>query len=178
VKRTLALGLAFLLCCCGEGEMAVQPKYKPYRPAQLFNDNASNQAPPDGTVARGAFAKSVLASQRPAMSAELLARGQERYDIFCAPCHGRDGDGNGLVPQRGYPHPRGFHEDRLRNASDRYFIDIIAGGYGAMFSYAARVPPADRWAIVAYIRALQLSQNVPATALSADDRRKMEAAAP
>jgi mono/diheme cytochrome c family protein len=88
----------------------------------------------------------------------LLHRGQERYTIYCAPCHSPVGDGDGMMPRRGFPHPPSYHDDRLRQAPDRHFYDVMTNGYGIMRPYADRVPPEDRWAIVAYIRALQLSQ--------------------
>ncbi len=88
----------------------------------------------------------------------LLRRGRERFDIYCAPCHSPVGDGDGMVARRGFPHPPSYHSDRLRSAPDRHFYDVMTNGYGVMRSYADRVPPEDRWAIVAYIRALQLSQ--------------------
>ena len=107
------------------------------------------------------------------MTAELLARGRERYDIFCSPCHDRTGRGNGMVVQRGLPRPPSLHEDRLRSADDQHFFDVITNGYGVMYSHAARVRPRDRWAIVAYIRALQLSQHATLADLSAEERAKL-----
>jgi mono/diheme cytochrome c family protein len=90
---------------------------------------------------------------------QTLDRGRERFDIFCSPCHSIAGDGDGMVPRRGFPHPPSYHTPRLRNAPDAHFYNVITQGYGMMYSYADRVAPRDRWAIVAYIRALQLSQN-------------------
>ena len=92
----------------------------------------------------------------------VMARGRERYDIFCSPCHGRTGDGDGMVVQRGYRRPPSFHIDRLRQAPPGHFFDVITNGFGAMPDYAAQIPVRDRWAIVAYIRALQLSQHATA----------------
>src|SRR5207248_8548296 len=92
------------------------------------------------------------------MTMRLMQHGRERFDIYCAPCHSVVGDGDGMVARRGFPHPPSYHIDRLRNAPDRHFYDVMTQGYGVMSSYANRVPPEDRWAIVAYIRALQLSQ--------------------
>ena len=102
----------------------------------------------------------------------LLRRGQERFDIYCAPCHSRVGDGDGRVARRGFPHPPSYHIDRLRNAPDRHFYDVITNGHGVMYPYADRVSPVDRWAIVAYIRALQLSQDAPRSALPAAAKAK------
>jgi mono/diheme cytochrome c family protein len=109
----------------------------------------------------------------PPITLPLLARGRERFDIFCSPCHSIAGDGDGMVARRGFPHPPSFHGDRLREASDQHFYAVITDGYGAMHPYATRVPPSDRLAIVAYIRALQLSQDVPATALAEADRARL-----
>jgi len=104
---------------------------------------------------------------------QALARGRERFDIFCSPCHSIAGDGDGMVARRGFPHPPSFHIDRLRNASDAHFYAVMTYGYGAMHSYATRVPPADRLAIIGYIRALQLSQHVPAASLQAADMDRL-----
>jgi mono/diheme cytochrome c family protein len=106
---------------------------------------------------------------------ELLARGRERFDAICAACHGRVGDGNGMVVQRGFPVPPSYHLDRLRNAPIGHFFDVMTNGYGAMFSYAAQVEPQDRWAIAAYIRALQLSQDANPNDLPPEVRNKLEA---
>ena len=110
------------------------------------------------------------------MTPALLARGRERYGIYCEPCHGIAGDGHGVVPSRGFPQPPDFHKAPLLTAPSRLFVDTITNGYGVMFSYADRVPPADRWAIAAYVRALQLSQAAPVAELSASDRARLEAA--
>ncbi|MGE5470511.1 MAG: c-type cytochrome [Bacteroidota bacterium] len=154
-----------------------QPRYKPFAVSPLFADGTSARVPPSGTVphVRGAFAGTSSArAGRAAMeleradqaapanpypvSRELLERGRERYTIYCVPCHSPLGDGDGLVARRGFPHPPTYHSERLRKAPDRHFFDVISQGYGIMYSYADRVEAADRWAIVAYIRALQLSQ--------------------
>ncbi len=108
----------------------------------------------------------------------LLRRGRERFDIYCAPCHGLAGDGDGIVPARGFPHPPSYHEQRLRAAPDRHFYDVMSDGYGIMYSYADRVTPPDRWAIVAYIRALQLSRHAPAAQLTPQLRERLDGAAP
>ncbi|HEX9115694.1 MAG TPA: cytochrome c, partial [Anaerolineae bacterium] len=99
---------------------------------------------------------------------EVLERGRERFNIYCAPCHSRTGDGNGMIVQRGYRRPPSYHIDRLRQAPLGHFFDVITNGFGAMPDYAAQVPPADRWAIIAYIRALQLSQAAPASLMPAE----------
>ncbi len=103
----------------------------------------------------------------------LLDRGRERFNIYCAPCHSMAGDGDGMIARRGFPSPPSYHTDRLRNAADSHFYQVITNGYGVMYPYADRIAPQDRWAIVAYIRALQLSQHAPASLLSGDDREKL-----
>ena len=120
-----------------------------------------------GTIPRAAVAR------KPAVTAALLERGHERFGIFCQPCHGAGGDGNGIVVQRGMPQPTSYHDERLRSADDQHFFDVISNGYGAMYSYAARVPPADRWAIVAYIRALQLSRHASLEDVPQDARTQL-----
>jgi mono/diheme cytochrome c family protein len=106
---------------------------------------------------------------------KLLARGQQRFDIYCAPCHSRAGDGDGMIARRGFPHPPSYHTAALRNAPDSHFYKVITHGYGVMYPYADRISPHDRWAIVAYIRALQLSQHAPKSDLSAEDLQKLDA---
>jgi mono/diheme cytochrome c family protein len=113
----------------------------------------------------------------PPMSVALLERGRERFDIFCSPCHSIAGDGDGMIARRGFPHPPSFHTDRLRNASDTHYYAVITHGYGVMHSYATRVAPADRLAIIAYIRALQASQHAPVATLDPADVAKIDAAA-
>jgi mono/diheme cytochrome c family protein len=108
----------------------------------------------------------------------LLARGQERFNVFCAPCHDRTGSGNGMVVQRGFRAPPSYHDDRLRNAPVGYYFDVMTNGFGAMQDYAAQVPVADRWAIAAYIRALQLSQRATLDDVPADRRAELDQPAP
>lgn len=108
------------------------------------------------------------------LSAATLARGRERFDIFCAPCHGPLGDGDGLVVRRGFPHPPSYHAARVRNAPDAHFFGVITHGYGAMYPYADRIPPADRWAIVAYVRALQRSQHASLADVPQVERQRLE----
>lgn len=109
---------------------------------------------------------------------QLLARGQDRFNIFCAPCHSRAGDGDGMIARRGFPAPPSYHTTRLRNAPDSHFYQVITKGYGVMYPYADRVAPRDRWAIVAYIRALQLSQHAPADVLAPRDLALLDGGRP
>jgi mono/diheme cytochrome c family protein len=138
--------------------MTHQKRYGTYRPAALFRDGTEAQPLPAGVVAQGDLDRGDQRAKPPAVDAQLLARGHERYDIYCSPCHGLSGKGDGMVVRRGFPAPPSYHSARLRAAPAQHFVDVITHGYGVMYSYAARVEPRDRWAIVAYIRALQESQ--------------------
>jgi mono/diheme cytochrome c family protein len=109
------------------------------------------------------------------LTVALLERGRERFNIYCAPCHGRAGVGDGMVVQRGMPRPPSLHDERLRAAPDQHVFDVITRGYGVMYSYAMRVQPPDRWAIVAYIRALQLSQHATLADVPTADRDRLAA---
>jgi len=111
------------------------------------------------------------------LTRELLERGRERYEIFCSPCHGKSGNGQGMIVQRGFKQPSSFHVERLRQQPVGYFFDVMTPGFGQMSSYAAQVWPEDRWAIAAYLRALQLSQNAPVAVLSPEDKKKLAQAA-
>jgi len=167
------LGMLTLAGC--RQDMHDQPRFKPLAESDFFADLRSSRAPVDGTVARGQLHEDTyfytgkiganpgnyMPSEVP-VNEETLARGRERFNIYCAPCHSRLGDGNGMVVQRGYRHPPSYHQDRLRQAPLGYFFDVMTNGFGAMPDYAAQIPPRDRWCIVAYIRALQLSQNASA----------------
>src|SRR4051794_33843851 len=150
----LAATVAALCALSCTQKMAVQPSYRPFQPAE--DGGTSARAAPLDTVARGQLA---VIAQPTTITPELLDRGQQRFDIYCAPCHGFVGDGGGMIVQRGFTPPPSFHSDRLRQVPDSHFFDVVTSGTGAMPSYANQVAPADRWAIVAYIRALQLSQN-------------------
>lgn len=162
-----ALGLALLAAGCDQS-MRDQPKYEVYEAAALFRDGKVMQHPVPGTIARGELAYRAALAERPELSLELVRRGRERFNIFCAPCHSQTGNGNGMIVQRGFPHPPSFHTERLRQAPTEHFINVITDGYGVMYAYADRVPPADRWAIAAYIRALQLAQHADVARLPED----------
>jgi mono/diheme cytochrome c family protein len=153
-----SLMLSLLVAGCGDHSMFQQNRYATYSKAGLFKDGTEAQALPDGTVAQGDLARAEQAAKPPEVTMDLLSRGRERYDAYCSPCHGLSGHGDGMVVQRGFPAPPSYHTDRLRAADRQHFFDVITNGYGVMYSYAARVEPRDRWAIVAYIRALQQSQ--------------------
>jgi mono/diheme cytochrome c family protein len=170
--------LALLLLAASACEMADQPRLDSYAASRLFGDGAAMQAPPDGTVALDAPALAAALADRPPLTRELLDRGQARYGIYCTPCHGLAGDGQGIVPARGFPHPPDFAIARLEAARSAYFVGVITNGHGVMYPYADRVPPADRWAIAAYIRALQLARHVPQADLPPADRARLPEAAP
>ena len=178
--------LAALLSLSGcTQEMADQPRYDPLEASAFFDDGRSARQLVPGTVARGylrldehQFGGRVageLADTLPLpMTHELLARGQERYNIYCSPCHDRIGNGQGLIVRRGFSPPPSFHSDRLRQAPMGHFFIVMTDGFGTMPDYAAQVPPHDRWAIAAYIRALQLSQHAPLAKISEAEQRRLE----
>jgi cytochrome c len=165
--------------------MYKQAKHEPLEPSSFYPNNMSARPVIPGTVARGhlhldrAFYTGMIGTnyitELPLpLSADLLKRGQEGFNIYCAVCHDRTGEGNGMIVQRGFPHPPSFHIDRLRKAPIGHFFDVITHGYGVMYPYASRVEPQDRWAIAAYIRVLQQSQNAALSELSAEQRQKLE----
>ena len=168
ILAALAAALLLTATACRQ-DMQDQPKYIPLRPSPLFADGRSARPLVEGTVARGhldddtAFYTgkegNTLVNYFPiAVTRAILQRGQERYNIYCSPCHDRLGNGLGMIVRRGYRRPPSYHIDRLRNVPVGYIFDVITNGFGAMPDYAAQVPPADRWAIVAYIKTLQYSQ--------------------
>ena len=186
-KIALAIAAAALLLAGCRQDMHDQPKFRTYGSTNFFPDGRSARPAIDGTVARGKLKTDVrlykgregdgFTAQIPLpVTKAFLERGQARFNIYCTPCHGRLGDGEGMVVKRGFKHPPTFHQDRLRNQPVGYIYDVITNGYGSMISYASRIPPQDRWAIVAYIRALQLSQNATVNDVSEADRPKLDAA--
>jgi hypothetical protein len=190
LSRTLAYfcAAACLLLFSGcdylRQDMADQPKNKALSPSDFFADGRSERPLIENTVARGSLANDEFALPKDSnnfplpVTLETLQRGEERYKIFCAPCHGLQGDGNGMIASRGMKHPPSYHIDRLHNSPTGYYYDVITNGFGVMYSYNAQVPPRDRWAIIAYIRALQLSRNAQVADLPADLREKVDKAGP
>jgi len=187
IRLWLGTGLCLLLVSGCELRQAMydQQKYEPLEASSFFKDGLSSRTPVAGTVARGQlrvnthlFAGKV--DGQPAttlpipLTRELLERGQERYDIFCSPCHDRTGQGNGMIIQRGFKRPPSLHIPRLREAPVGYFYDVITNGFGAMYNYASRIPVEDRWAVSAYVRTLQVSQNVGLDQLPEEDQRRLQ----
>lgn len=160
-RLILAIAIAASLAGCDQS-MDKQKKYDTYAPADIFQNGSSAQEPPEGTVPQSEPARAAALKSPPQVTEALLERGRERFNIFCAPCHGFDGDGDGMVVKRGFPAPPSYHSKALMQAPASHFLDVIRNGYGVMYAYGDRVPPADRWAIVAYIRALQLSRHASA----------------
>jgi mono/diheme cytochrome c family protein len=193
VGLVVCVAAAFSVSACRQ-DMHDNPRYE-------VNEDGANRQPPDGTVARGSLALAVAAPKtavpgqvgsvgedgfpfkfsadaetRKKEVMEILDRGESRFNITCLPCHGKLGDGAGMVALRGFRRPPTYHQDRLRNAPTSHFYDVMTNGFGAMPSYAEVVTPEDRWKIIAYIRALQESQNRKAGELPESDRQKLEAA--
>ena len=170
-------GLSFVAC---EPAMDHEAKQRPYAPSSFFSNGALAQHAVDGTIDRtpihengsfysgknnGAFIKDIPVP----LKIELLRRGQGRFNIYCAPCHSETADGHGMIVQHGFLAPPSFHTDEMRNQPAGFYFDVISNGYGAMFSYADRLTPEDRWAVISYIRALQLSQHFHFQDLSPDE---------
>ena len=182
----LATCLALLALASGcHRDMRDQPRSDPLEASDFFSDGVASRTPVAGTVARGqlkadshfetGMVNGKLVTTFPApVTEEMLARGRERFGIYCMPCHGQLGDGQGMVVRRGFKQPSSFHVDRLRAAPPGYFFDVMTNGFGVMSSYASQVPPADRWAIAAYIRALQRSQYATLADVPAAERERLE----
>jgi mono/diheme cytochrome c family protein len=186
-RQLLFALLAFMLLAgCYRQQMAAQPKYDPLEPSDFFADGMSARPRVAGTVARGELVGNDFLNTGkigagdgdglpfPATAA-VLARGRERFDIYCSECHGRLGNGDGMIPSRGYRRPPSYHTPLLRRAATGHFFDVITNGFGAMPPYGTMIPRDDRWAIIGYIRALQLSQNATITDLSAEEQTKLTA---
>lgn len=188
-RASFAAALLFALCGielagCGYSlrqDMANQPRQNPLSPSAFFPDGRSERPLPENTVARGGIADDALFVPKDSnafplpLTPELLQLGQERYGIFCSPCHGLQGDGRGMVAMRGMKHPPSYHQERLRLEPNGYIYDVVSNGFGAMYGYSAQISPRDRWAIIAYVRALQLSRNARAADLPAELREKLRA---
>ena len=171
LDRLSPLGLLGVLLLAGcRQDMHDQPRFKPLAKSDFYADLRSARTPVEGTVARGqlhedSYLYTGKIGNNPGdympfpVTEEVLLRGRERFDIYCSPCHSRLGDGRGMIVQRGFRAPPSYHTERLRNAPLGYFFDVMTEGFGAMPEYASQIPARDRWAIVAYIRALQLSQH-------------------
>jgi mono/diheme cytochrome c family protein len=164
--------------------MQDQPRFKPLQQSDFYADLRSSRPLVPGTVARGhlrsdSYFYTGLMNGNPGdampfpVTKEVLERGRERYNIYCAPCHSRTGDGNGMIVQRGYRRPPSYHIERLQKAPLGHLYDVITNGYGAMPDYSEQISPQDRWTIVAYIRALQLSQSAPAGAIPPQERSRL-----
>src|SRR5215471_13346939 len=171
LRKFSSLGWLAVLALAGcRQDMHDQPRFKPLAMSDFYADLRSARPPVEGAVARGqlhedAYFYTGKIGNNPGdylpfpATREVLERGQQRFNIYCAPCHSRLGDGNGMIVQRGFKQPPSYHIERLEKAPLGYFFDVMTNGFGAMPSYAAQIPERDRWAIVAYIRAFQLSQH-------------------
>lgn len=177
------LPLCLVLAAC-HVDMYDQPRYQPNQVSTFFRDGRAMRPPVENTVAIGSFdpdsalltgkVNGELATELPVeLTAELLEHGRTRYDAYCAPCHGLVGDGNGVIAYRGPLQVPSLHQDRLRTVAIGYFFDVITNGVNRMYSYANRIPPEDRWAVAAYVRALQLSQYADVNDLSAEERQQL-----
>jgi mono/diheme cytochrome c family protein len=186
-KATLFVLAALSLAGCRQ-DMQDQPKFIPLRPSNFFDDGRSERPLIEGTVARGHLDDDVALytgmgpDGKPVdtfpfpVTKEVMQRGQQRYDVYCSPCHDRTGSGNGMIVQRGYAKPPSYYSDRVRQLANGAIFDTITRGFGAMPDYAAQVPARDRWAIVAYVRALEVSQSATLDDAPPAERSKLEAA--
>ena len=187
-RPVLLLCLLLSAFACRQ-KMSNQPSYRPLEPSQFWADGMSARPRVPGTVARGELAVGGFQATGKIggqdgdgfpfpITPQVMNRGQERYDIYCSPCHGRLGDGNGMIPSRGYRRPPSYHTAALRAAKTGHFFDVMTNGFGSMPPYATQIPIDDRWAIVAYIRALQLAQNATINDLTPDERAKLSGGKP
>lgn len=185
----LSIVLVGVLAAAGcRQDMHNQPKYRGLRASEFFADGSSARPLVEGTIARGTLQTdesfftgkngTTLVSELPfPVTQAVLDRGEERFNIYCAPCHDRTGSGNGMVVQRGYRQPPSYHIDRLRTVEIGHFFDVMTNGFGAMPDYRQQISPRDRWNIAAYIRALQLSQHATAADVPGGDPAKLAPAA-
>ena len=186
-RYAVVLGVLLLtLTGCGRN-MYEQAKFEEDEPSTFFADGTSSQPLPEGVVSRsrggidevfftGQDENGLLAEPPLEITQEVLERGQERYNIYCSPCHNYSGNGQGMIVQKGFVQPASFHEERLQASPVGYFFNVITNGYGRMYSYGSRVPPEDRWAIASYIKALQYSQTAPVADLPAEVRERLSSA--
>ena len=190
-RHTMPLAWA-AVCCALAGchtDMQNQPRYEPLEASTFFADGMASRPPVEGTVARGQLredealytgreGKELVARVPIDVDLKLLERGRERFEIYCSRCHGVLGDGHGVIVSRGLRRPPSLHVERLRNAPAGHFFDVITHGFGAMPRYAVQIEPRDRWAIVAYVRALQLSQHASLDDVPDAELRQLEEARP
>ena len=184
IRFAILIGGVALGTACRQ-DMHNQPKYKPLAASSFFADGRASRPTPAGTIAideldqtdtfhtgsvNGAFAETIPA----AITSELLHRGEQRFNIFCSPCHGRLGNGDGMVARRGFRAPPDLNSERVRQEPPGYIFQVVSNGYGAMPDYRDQVPTADRWAIVAYLRALQLSRSATLSDVPASQRGQLE----
>ncbi len=186
LRKFSSLGLLAVLALAGcRQDMHDQPRFKPLAMSDFYTDLRSARPPVEGTVARGqlhedSYFYTGKVGNNPGdylpfpATQEVLARGQQRFNIYCAPCHSRVGDGNGMIVKRGFKAPPSYHIERLQKAPLGYFFDVMTNGFGVMPSYAAQIPERDRWCIVAYIRALQLSQHATSADVPAGQKMPSE----
>ncbi len=169
----VAFAALLALAGCKRDDMYTQDKRSNWDRSSFFRDQSSMRPPVPGTVARNPTDPDV--PEPKAITVAMLDRGRQRYNIFCSNCHGQSGDGNGMITLRGFPRAQALYSDELKHAPAQHFYDVITKGQGSMYSFATRVPSNDRWMIVAYIRALQASQDTDPSTLPAEDRARLEA---
>ncbi len=184
IQLAALLLAAVTLAACRQ-DMHDQPKFIPLRSSGFFDDGRSERPLIDGTIARGHLNDDLAlytgkgADGKPVdtfpfpVTKDVVARGQERFNVYCSPCHDRTGQGNGMVVRRGYRHPPSYHSDQIRALTNGFIFDVITNGFGAMPDYAAQISVRDRWAIVAYVRALQLSEYASVNDVPAEERSKL-----
>ena len=186
MRMLLLAGLGLTLVGCSRLDMQDQPKYKTYGQNTFFEDGRDSRPIPPNTVARGELNEDTAFYQGKVngvdidyfpipITQEVIERGHNRFDIYCSPCHGRVGNGLGMIVRRGLKQPPSYHIDRLRTAPAGHFFDVVTNGYGAMLNYSAQIQPRDRWAIISYIRALQFSQNASVADLPANIKANLPA---
>jgi len=187
VSNPVFWGLILVFSASGcRMDMHDQPKYEIYETSSHFSNGQASRIPPPGTVAQGQFVEDVLLYTGKDESgadsdlfpfpidSDFISRGKEQFNVFCSPCHDKAGTGRGMIVRRGMKRPPSLHITRLREAPPGYIFNVITNGYGVMFSYSSRVTPEDRWAIIAYIRALQLSQGATLGDVTQEDVNQLE----